>query len=47
MLENIKGAIENGQSREIGNRVHKTKKNNTIYDGHYYAQTNTNIVDKT
>ena len=29
MLENPEGAIKQGQSREIGNRVNKTKKNKT------------------
>jgi hypothetical protein len=44
-LENIEGAIKNGQSRETGNTGHtgrrKTKqKHNTIYIGHHYTQTN-------
>ena len=40
MLENIKGAIKNGQ--------HNTKiKHNTICVGHHYAQANTNNINKT
>ena len=51
-LENIEGAIKNGQSRETGNiwyiRQRKTKhKHNTICVGHHYMQTNTNNVNKT
>ena len=49
--ENTEGAIKNGQSRETGNigytRGRKTKqKDNTIYIGHYYVETNTNNVNK-
>jgi hypothetical protein len=29
------------------NKVHKTKKSNTIYVGHHYAQTITNNINKT
>jgi hypothetical protein len=52
MLENTEGTIKNGQSRETGNirytRQRKTKqKHNTIFVGHYYAQANTNNVNKT
>jgi hypothetical protein len=52
MLENTKGAIKNGQSRETDNTGHtirrKTKqKHNTICVGHHYTQTNTNNVNKT
>jgi len=52
MLENTKGAIKNGQSKETGNkgytRQRKTKqKHNTICIGHHYTQTNTNNVNKT
>jgi hypothetical protein len=51
-LENTKGAIKKGRSREIGNTEYtkrrKTKQNhNTICVGHRYAQTNTNNVNKT
>ena len=50
MLENTKGAIKNGQSRETGNirytiRRQTKQKHNTIYVGHHYAQTNTNNVN--
>ena len=49
MLENTKGAIKKGQSRETGNtgytRRRKTEQtHNTIYAGHHYVQTNTNKV---
>jgi len=52
MLENTEGAIKEGQWRETGNIGYtgrrKTKqKHNTIYVGHFYAQTNTNNVNKT
>jgi len=49
MLENTKGTIKNGQSRETGNtRRRKTKqKHKTICDGHNYTQINTNNVNKT
>ena len=52
MLENTKGAIKKGQSRETGNtgytRRRKTEQtHNTIYAGHHYVQTNTNNVNKT
>ena len=49
MLENTKGTIKNGQSRETGNtRRRKTKqKHKTICDGHNYMQINTNNVNKT
>ena len=52
MLENIVGAIKNGQSRETGNTGHtrqkkKQKKHKTICVGHRYAETNTNNVNKT
>ena len=45
-LQNTKGAIKNGQSRETGNIGHtrrrKTKqKHNTICVGHHTVQTNT------
>ena len=47
MLENIEGAIKNGQSRETGNRQRKAKqKHNTIYGGYHYMQTKTNNVNK-
>ena len=51
-LENTKGAIKKGQSRENGSigytRRRKTKqKHNIIYVGYYYTQTNTNNVNKT
>jgi hypothetical protein len=51
-LENIEGAIENGQSRETGNigytRRRQTKqKHNTICVRYHYTQTNTNNVNKT
>ena len=41
-----------GQSREIDNRGHTRRrstkqKHNTICDGHHYAQTNRNIINKT
>jgi len=38
MLENIEGAIRNGQSRQTGNtkRGHKQKRN-PIYVGHHYT----------
>jgi len=44
MLENIEGAIENGQSRETGNigYTRYRKKHNTKYVGHHYTQINTN-----
>jgi hypothetical protein len=46
MLEKTEGAIKNGQSRETGNigyirhktKTNKTKKQNTIWVGHHYAQ---------
>jgi hypothetical protein len=52
MLENTKGAIKNGQSRETGNightRQRQTKqKYNTICFEHHYTQTNTTNVNKT
>ena len=52
MLDNIEGAIKNGQSREIGNirytRQRQTKqKHNTICVGHHHTQTNTNNINKT
>jgi hypothetical protein len=51
MLENIEGAINNGQSRETGNmgytRRRKIKQtHNTICVGLHYKQTKTNNVDK-
>jgi hypothetical protein len=51
VLENIEGAIKNGQSRETGNigwttRRGTKQKHNTICIRHYYAQTNTNNVNK-
>jgi hypothetical protein len=52
MLDNTKGAIKNGQSRETGNigytRRRQTKqKLNIICVGHHYEQTNTNNLNKT
>ena len=51
MLENIEGAIKNGQSREIGSIEHakrrKIKQKHNMGVGHRYAQTNTNNVNKT
>ena len=51
MLENTEGAIKNGpkETGKIGyRRWRQTKrKDNTICDGHYYMQTNTNNVNKT
>ena len=46
-LENIEGAIKNGQPRETGNTGHtrQQNKNNTICVGHHYTQTNTNNVN--
>ena len=43
-LENIEGAIKNGQSRETGNirYTRYRKKTNTLYVWHHYTQTNTN-----
>ena len=50
MLENIKGVIENGQSRETGNigytRRRRSNKYNTICVGRHYMQTNTNNINK-
>ena len=53
-LENIEGAIKNGQSVETDNIVntrHKTKTNKTKTQhncvGHHFTQTNTNNVNKT
>jgi hypothetical protein len=45
MLENIEGAIKNGQSRETGNKVN-TRRRKTKQK-HHYTQTNTNNVNKT
>jgi len=47
MLENTEGAMNNGQSKEIGTLGHtrrrQTKqKQNTICVGHHYLQRNTN-----
>ena len=51
-MDNTGGTIKNGQARETGNigytRRRKTKqKDNKIYVGHHYTQTNTNNVNKT
>jgi hypothetical protein len=51
-LENTKGPIRNGQSRETVNigytRRRKTKQeNNTICVGHHYMPTYTNYINKT
>ena len=49
-LENIKGTIKKGQSRETGSigytRQRKTK-HNKMCVGHHYTQTNTNNIIKT
>ena len=50
-IQNFKGAIKNGQSRETGNTGHtrwrKTKQiQKTICVRHHYMQTNTNNVSK-
>ena len=42
MLENTKGAIKNGQSRETGNIENNEEKHKTICVRHHYAQANTN-----
>ena len=52
MLENPKGAIKKGKSRETGNigytiRRQAKQKHNTICVEHQYTQTNTNNVNKT
>ena len=48
MLEDTKGAIKNGQSRETGNIGTQDKeKHNTICVGHHYVQTYTNNVNNT
>jgi hypothetical protein len=52
MLENTKGAIKKGQSRETGNirytrRIKTKQKHNTICVGHHYTQANTNNVNRT
>ena len=49
MLENTKGAIKNGQSRETCNPGHTIGRKETpqYYVGHHYTQTNTNNVKKT
>ena len=52
MLENIKGAIKNGKSKETGNigyiRQRKTKQqHNTICVGQHYTWINTDNVNKT
>ena len=52
MLENTEGAMKNVQYRETGNirytrRRQAKQKHNTIWVGHYYAQTNTNNLYKT
>jgi len=49
MLENTKGAIKNGQSRETGNigYTRRRQKHNAISVGHQYTHTNTNNVNKT
>jgi hypothetical protein len=50
MLENTKGAIKNGQSRETGGNTGYTRwrqikqRYNTICVGHHYAHTNTDNV---
>jgi hypothetical protein len=50
--ENIKGVIQNRQSKETGNMVYTRRrltkqKQNKICVGHHYAQTHTNNVHKT
>jgi hypothetical protein len=51
-LDNIEGAIKNGKYRETSNTGYKRRrqgkqKHNTMCVGHYYAQANTNNVNKT
>jgi len=51
-LENTKGTITNGQSRNNGNigytrRIKIKQKHNTICVEHHYTQTNTNKINKT
>ena len=48
MLENTQGGNQKWTiQRNWQHRAHNTKKNNTIYAGHHYTQTNTNNVNKT
>ena len=48
MLENTEGGNQKWTiQRNWQHRAHNTKKNNTIYVGHHYMQTNTNNVNKT
>jgi hypothetical protein len=47
-IENVEGAIKNGQSRESGNIQDEDKQeHNTLCVGHHYAQANTNYLIKT
>jgi hypothetical protein len=51
-LENMRGPMKTGQSREtgiIGYKRQRTiiQKHNTIHIGHHCKQTNTNNIDKT
>jgi hypothetical protein len=47
-IENVEGAIKNGQSRESGNIQDEDKQeHSTLCVGHHYAQANTNYLIKT